>query len=240
MPAWSAERYGPEEAASLVLIVHGGQWRSDADASSIRPLAEALASEFDVSAWNVEYPRTGMSGGGWPGTARAVEDAVDAALAAAAERPVALVGHSAGGHLALLAASGRPLAGVIALAPLTDLLSAAHAGSGDQAIRDFIGAGAETDPALYEEASPLARLPLGVPTTLIHGTADDRVPIDQSREFAAAALAAGDECELRELHGVGHMEVISPGGPAWPVLRSALRDALAARRTNPRLEGRQA
>jgi dipeptidyl aminopeptidase/acylaminoacyl peptidase len=240
MPAWSAERYGPEEAASLILLVHGGQWRSDVDASTTRPLAQALASEFDAFVWNLEYPRTGMSGGGWPGTARAVEDAVDAALIAAAERRVALVGHSAGGQLALLAARDRPLSRVFALAPATDLLSAARADPGGGAIRDFLGADAEADPALYEEASPLTRLPIGAPMTLIHGSADDRVPITQSREFAAAALAAGDECELHELHGVGHMEVISPDGPAWPVLRSALRDALSARRTNPQSEGRQA
>jgi acetyl esterase/lipase len=211
---WSAERLGPESAPLLVAVLHGGFWRSRVDAASIRPLAAALRAEGH-HVWNLEFPRVGMPGGGWPGTAMAVAAALDAALDAAGERPVAVVGHSAGGHLALWAARGRQLAGVVALAPVCDLATAAREGLGEGAVAEFIGAGPEAAAATYAEASPLARLPLGVPALLVHGDADRRVPIAQSRAYAAAALDAGDDCQLLELPGVGHMAVIDPGGPAW-------------------------
>jgi acetyl esterase/lipase len=53
------------------------------------------------------------------------------------------------------------------------------------------------------------------------------VPVTQSRRFHKAAVAAGDECELHELPGGGHFEVIDPDGRAWPILSERLA-ALAA------------
>jgi len=61
----------------------------------------------------------------------------------------------------------------------------------------------------------MARLPTGVPQLLVHGEADDRVPVEQSRRYAEAARAAGDPCELLVLPGVGHFEVIDPRTDAW-------------------------
>lgn len=213
MSDWSAARLGPEDAPLLVAVIHGGFWRSRVDASSIAPLAEALAADGH-RVWNLEYARVGEAGGGWPGTAESVAAALDALLEEAAGRPVAVLGHSAGGHLALWASRGRPLACVLALSPICDLPAAQRAGLGENAIEEFIGAPPEAATDAYLEASPGARLPLGVPALLVHGDADPRVPISQSRTYAAAARAAGDEVELIELPGVAHMEVIEPGGPA--------------------------
>lgn len=221
MSDWSAERLGPEDAPLLVAVIHGGFWRSRVDSSSIAPLAAALGAAGH-GVWNLEYPRVGEAGGGWPGTAAAVGNALDALAAEAAGRPVAVLGHSAGGHLALWASRGRAVAAVIALAPVCDLPAAHREGLGEGAAEEFIGASPRSAPAAYREASPAARLPLGVPSMLVHGDADARVPIAQSRAYAMAARSAGDACELVELPGIDHMALIEPEGPAWAAIDARL------------------
>lgn len=215
----------------MVVFVHGGFWRARFGAETLAPLAELCARDGH-RVFNLEYPRIGMPGGGWPGTANAVAGGVESAVRDAAGRPVVLVGHSAGGHLALWAAGEssapeRAPALVISLAGVADLEAAAEAGLGQGATVQLLGADPGTAPELYAQASPIRRLPLGTPTVLIHGDADDRVPVQQSRAYAEAASRAGDRCELHELKGVDHFAVIEPDGPAWPLIRSRLQ-ALAS------------
>jgi dipeptidyl aminopeptidase/acylaminoacyl peptidase len=205
-----------------VAFIHGGFWRARFSADHIRPLAVACA-EAGLHAWNLEYPRVGMPGGGWPGTALAVRDAVDQALSVAGPRPLALVGHSAGGQLALWAAAERPaVTTVVSLAGVCDLRAAAHQRLGDGAVLELFGS-EEPSAAQYREASPIERLPLGAPALLIHGDADDRVPISQSRGYQTAAVALGAVCELHELPGGDHFELVAPEGRAWPVVRARLQ-----------------
>jgi acetyl esterase/lipase len=218
-PEWSAERLGPDDGPVLAVFIHGGFWRAHYDATTIAPLARACA-DAGHRVWNIEYPRIGMPGGGWPGTGRSVRAAVAAALQDAGERPVMLVGHSAGGHLALWAAGELPVAEAVSLAGVCDLRAAAAARLGDGAVAELLGA--DADDARFAAASPQERLPLGVPALLIHGDADDRVPIEQSRDYLRAARAAGDRCELVELPGADHFELVDAGGRAWPVIAEHL------------------
>jgi pimeloyl-ACP methyl ester carboxylesterase len=104
---------------------------------------------------------------------------------------------------------------VVSLAGVCDLHAGAAAGIGEGAVAGFLGATPNQDPERYRLASPRARLPLGVRQLLVHGDADTRVPVEQSRAHAAAAAAAGDPVELVELPGVDHMAVIDPASPAW-------------------------
>jgi acetyl esterase/lipase len=220
--AWSTEELGDPAAGVLAVFIHGGFWRARYDSEAIGALARASGAA-GLWAWNIEYPRVGMAGGGWPGTALAIRDAVDAAVAAAGTRPVVVIGHSAGGHLALWATRDRPgVTAVVSLAGVCDLRGAARERLGDGAVLELLG---ETEPSdeLYRTASPIERLPLGTPSLLIHGDADENVPISQSRGFAVAATAAGDPCELHELPGGDHFEVVDPAGRAWPVLRARLQ-----------------
>lgn len=220
-PVWSAARLGDPDGPLLAVFVHGGFWRARYNADTIAPLARECAAD-DVGAWvwNLEYPRVGMTAGGWPGTATAVRDAVSAAVAQAAGRPVAVIGHSAGGHLALWAARGHPVGLAVSLAGVCDLEEAVALGLGNEAVLEFLGAHPDSD--LYAAASPIARLPLRVRTVLVHGDADGDVPVSQSRRYHGAAIAAGDHCELHELPGGGHFEVVDPRGRAWPILRERL------------------
>lgn len=221
-PSWTAERIGDPTGDRVVVFVHGGFWRERFGAEAIERLARACAAEPGYAVWNLEYPRIGMPGGGWPGTALAVRAGVAAAREAAGGRPVALVGHSAGGQLALWAAQEQSPALVVSLAGVCDLETAAREGIGENAVVQFLGTGPEQDRARYARASPIRRLPLNVPVLLIHGDADDRVPIAQSRDYLTAARAAGDECELTELPGGDHFELTDPGGRGWPIVRERL------------------
>ncbi|MHB1570402.1 MAG: alpha/beta hydrolase family protein, partial [Solirubrobacteraceae bacterium] len=127
---------------------------------------------------------------------------------------------SAGGHLALWAAREHPVALAVSLAGVCDLRTAVAQRLGDGAVIDFLGP--EPGDDVYAAASPIERLPLGVPTLLIHGDADDTVPVTQSRSFSAAATAAGDAPELHELAGADHFEVVDPDGRAWPLIARRL------------------
>lgn len=222
-PAWSAERLGDPSGSPLVVFIHGGFWRARWDASTIRELARQCQTELGVAAWNLEYPRVGMVGGGWPGTGAAVRAAVAAALAQAGtgadRRPVALVGHSAGGQLALWAAAELPsVALTVSLAGVCDLRAGYTANLGNGAVSELFGGREPTD-AEYAQASPIERLPLGVRSLLIHGDADDSVPMSQSIAFAGRA---GAECSFEQLHAASHFDVIAPRGPSWPALSQAL------------------
>jgi dipeptidyl aminopeptidase/acylaminoacyl peptidase len=48
----------------------------------------------------------------------------------------------------------------------------------------------------------------------VHGTDDDVVPIGQSRDYVAAATAAGGRATLVEVAG-DHFVVIDPASSAW-------------------------
>ncbi len=103
---------GAGPARPLVVVVHGGFWRAEYDRRHTGPLAAALAAHgYPVA--QLEYRRTGQPGGGWPGTLTDVLTGVAELPVLAAEAlpgrvslaaPI-LVGHSAGGHLALYVAA---------------------------------------------------------------------------------------------------------------------------------------
>ena len=101
-PDQYAELSLPEgDRRGVVVVIHGGFWRAAYDASLGRELAHDLCERGWV-AYNIEYRRVG-AGGGWPTTLQDVADAIDhlAELDLDLER-VVTIGHSAGGHLALV------------------------------------------------------------------------------------------------------------------------------------------
>ena len=223
-----------------VVLIHGGFWKWGWDRTLMTPLARDLAGR-GFAAWNIEYRRVGQEGGGWPGT---FEDAATAADAVAGldgvdATRVVTVGHSAGGHLALwLAARHRIAAGQPGAAPLvrpcgavsqagvTDLARGAADDLGDGACVALLGGRPEELPERYAAASPAALLPLGVPVLLVHGGADDVVPPAQSRTYAHAAAAAGDEVELVELPDADHFDVIEPEHVGWATVVTRLPQLL--------------
>ncbi|HKR70458.1 MAG TPA: alpha/beta hydrolase, partial [Streptosporangiaceae bacterium] len=202
------------ERALLTIFIHGGFWRAQYGRQHTAPLAEALAAN-GIVVCAPHYRRTGQPGGGWPGTFDDVAAAIDRLPALVAEATgglvaadagrVILAGHSAGGHLALWAASRHLLPpgsrwyaersgwrGVVALAAVSDLVGAERQALGRQAVGALMGgAPAEVDDDRYWQADPARLLPAGGPVWLVHGMADDQVPYLMSLDYARWARAAG-------------------------------------------------
>ena len=245
-PAPITVRYGPlagqegdlhlpaRGGAPVVCLLHGGFWRMPYGREQLDAVARDLAAR-GFAAWNLEYRRLGAAGGGWPGTFDDVAAGIDR-LAGLVEEGVALdldrvvvCGHSAGGHLALWSAArgrggeGRGARGirvraVAGAAPLADLVRVHELGLGGGAVGELLGGAPEEMPGRFRAASPLALLPLGVPQLLLHGSADAAVPLEISRAYCRAARAAGDEVDLVELPGAGHMDFLDPASPAHAAL----------------------
>src|SRR5690349_18700293 len=172
---------GAETAGPLVLFLHGGFWRVAYDRTHTGPLATALASAGFVVCVP-EFRRTGQRGGGWPGTFDDVATAVDTLPALVREAagahlisdgPVVLAGHSAGGHLALWAASRHrlppdaswhapegPALGVVALAAVSDMAVCHALRLGQDAAGALLGGGPDRYPDRYRLADPMQLLPV--------------------------------------------------------------------------------
>jgi acetyl esterase/lipase len=204
---------GPHRVA---VLLHGGFWRARFTRSTMTALAVDLADR-GWATWNVEYRRVG-TGGGVPETLDDVRAAIEAVTHIDAPLDgarVLVIGHSAGGQLALCAAAMPSVAAVVSLAGVCDLGSAARERIGGGAAIEFTGGTLEERPDAYAIADPSRLLPAGAKVLLVHGDVDDRVPVEQSRGYAQAARAIGDRVELLELAGVDHFALIDPRTQAW-------------------------
>ena len=219
-PSQYAELTRPTGTArGVVVIIHGGFWKSAYDLSLGRPLVPSLVAA-GWATWNLEYRRVG-DGGGVPATLDDVAAGIDALAGVEGLDTSAVVtlGHSAGGHLATWAAArGRfgfpdrvPVTAVIAQAGVLDLRSAYDAGLGGGAVEAFLGHPPSTGDLGVD---PIQQVPLAVPLWCVHGRGDDTVPPAQSADYVAAARAAGADAELVVVEG-DHFEVIDPDSEAW-------------------------
>jgi pimeloyl-ACP methyl ester carboxylesterase len=198
----------------LAVVLHGGYWQSTYNLIHTGHMCIVLAEE-GIASWNLEYRRVGDPGGEWP----AAREDVGLALTQLDQLPfehdgrTVLVGHSAGGQLALWAAKRTGLP-VVALAPVSDVRDSAERRGPESAPGRFM------TPEHYADGSPTELLPLGVPQIVIHGTADDSVPFEMSERYVEAA---GGEAELVRLEGSGHFELIDPQAAEFGVTLDAIR-----------------
>jgi acetyl esterase/lipase len=215
-PSQFVELHRPSTASrGVVVVIHGGFWKSAYDHTLGTPLARSLA-EQGWTAWNIEYRRVG-NGGGTPETFDDVSAAIDA-LADVDDLDLSTVvtlGHSAGGHLAVWAA-GRPDPGVrvthaISQAGVLDLVASERAGLGGGAAAALLGHAPGPDDAQWD---PQQQVPLDVPVWCVHGIDDTVVPLEQSEAYGREATAAGAEAEVVRVEG-DHFVVIDPATPAW-------------------------
>jgi acetyl esterase/lipase len=228
-----AEQYGhlylPEgevhQPIPVVVVVHGGFWSGRYALN----LGTQYAIEFaraGFAAWNIEYRRVG-AGGLWPEIGSDVASAVQAVGGAVQEHSpvpfdlddVRVIGHSAGGHLAVWLAgerraSIRPSL-VVAQAGVLDLAAGPGSGHINPAVEAMLGRTYDEAPELYLAASPRHRLPTGVPVHCIHGSRDAQVPVMHSESYVAAATEAGDTAELTVVDGEDHFAFLQPGTECW-------------------------
>lgn len=217
---------------AVVVLIHGGFWRSTYGLDLMDGLAADLADR-GIAAWNIEYRRVGESGGGYPGTLDDVAAAIDALVGVDADHPldltnVVFVGHSAGGHLALWAAgrgalpAGAPGAAplvvprlAIGQGPVFDLAAGDEQGLGGGAVTDFIGGSAGEFPDRYAIATP--SITAGVPLAVIRAAEDVNVPAPFTITAAATGARAADGSPLVTVVEVpgDHFALIDPSTAAW-------------------------
>lgn len=232
---------GPHPVA---ILIHGGFWRDRWTRDIMHGPALDLRSR-GWATWNLEYHRVG-TGGGWPMTLEDIAAGIDHLAALVSDHPldldkVVVIGHSAGGQLALWAAARPRLSNqipeptprvvpraIVALAPVSDLDRAFDQQLGEGAVGAFLRRSPTEGAERYAAASPRRLLPLEVPQAIVHGTEDESVPIEMSRGYVAAAREYGDTASLRELDGVDHLSLIDPRTPAWTVVLEELQRSVEA------------
>ncbi len=234
---------GPHPVA---IVIHGGCWVSQYGLGYMGHVSAALA-EVGVATWNIEYRRVGNVGGGWPGTAEDVAHATDYLREIASKysldlNRVVVVGHSAGGHLALLLAARKrlpkehplysadplPITGVISLAGITDLRKTGTAC--DKEVIQLMNGEAKEKAASYNLASPIDLLPLGVRQKIIQGGADNIIPMAMATEYIEAAKKKKDDAELIALKDADHFNLVDPKSAAWPSVREAILSLVKAKK----------
>ena len=197
---WHAKEYRP-----LVVFLHGGFWRPEYNRVHVRPLGAALS--------DLGWPVVSLDYRSEPGDPDVTTSDVRTALEALPDlvdvhAGYVLMGHSAGGQLAMWAASTlNPVRsrGLIALAPVADLLMADRLGLDDGAVQDFIGSGVRNDLDPVHLPASIARV------TLIHGVNDTIVPITVTESYFTAHPTA----RFVRAENCGHYELIDPLSDAW-------------------------
>jgi acetyl esterase/lipase len=235
---------GPHPVA---VFVHGGCWLSEYDIAHSGKLTAALAAN-GIATWSLEYRRVGDPGGGWPGTFEDIARGADHLASIADEyrldlERVIVMGHSAGGQLALWLAAGPDLPpdaalpaeprievhGVLALAPAADFDYLYEHGTCDDAVARLMGGSPQAFPDRYRLADPVRFAPGPAPQLIIVGRHDETWT-PPARRYFETAEARGDDVHLIEAPESGHFELIDPDSSTWPLVLGAARALLEARR----------
>jgi len=183
----------------LITLIHGGYWRPVHTREHMRALGSKLAANgFKVA--NIEYRRE-------PGKPENLFEDVNAALTELSES-IALIGFSVGGQIAMVSTSNAHK--LILLAPVSDLDRTKKEGLGDNAVADFFG------DVNIDKYDPM-RKDFDQHLYIIHGDADQRVPLSHSRDFAKVKGAS-----LMEITGGDHFSVIDPEGLAFDLILRTL------------------
>lgn len=202
-----------KEPTPAAIIVHGGGWVRGDRRTNVEPLFQPLA-DAGIAWFSISYSLA-TNPLEFGSAVADVEAAVRFIRSRAADYHIdpdrlALVGESAGGQLAAMAALGADsgVQAVVALYAPTDLVALARS---SPLIPDAIRKQLTGTPwanlilARLGQLSPLQAVrPEMPPFLLIHGDADPLVPIDQSRTMCASMKAAGAACQLFTVPGGGH------------------------------------
>jgi dipeptidyl aminopeptidase/acylaminoacyl peptidase len=211
----------------VVLNIHGGFWRAKYDLLHAGHLCAAL-SKKGLASWNLEYRRVGNAGGGWPGT---LEDIANGYrfLPQIAKRynldpaKVVVMGHSAGGQLALCLAAHEPsIKRAVSVAGVVDLVRAFELHLSTDAVVEFLGGKPDEVRDHYQEADPMQLAIPQAKQVLIHGLDDDVVPPDFSRRYVDAKRKNREDVLLVQISKAGHFDGIDPRSATWPKIEESV------------------
>ncbi len=226
---------------AVVILLHGGCWQASIPGFGLMAHIAADLRDHGIAVWNVEYRSLGAEGAGYPGTFLDVAQGVDYLPRIAKKYNLDLsrtvvMGHSAGGQLALWAAARghldkhsllyRPhpltVKAAVSLAGVVDLRSFRYDGPACNAAETIDALISDDGKDSYADTSPAELLPLHVPQLIVTGTDDDIVPQEFGDHYAEAARKAGDKVEVLDIGGASHIDLIDPQSDAWPKIRAAL------------------
>ena len=226
---------GERKPYPLIINIHGGYWRAKYNLDHAGHLCAALAAKGIATA-NLEYRRVGNDGGAWPGTFADIRSAYSFLVQNAPKhnldsQTMIVMGHSAGGQLALCLAAHEPsLTRVVSLAGVVNLQRAYQLHLSNDAVVEFMRGTPTEVPDHYREADPMH---LSIPQArqwLIHGTADDVVPPAFSRDYVAAKRRGSDrekeDVHLVEIESADHFDLIDPRTAAWKQVESRVLELL--------------
>ncbi|MCQ4120681.1 alpha/beta hydrolase family protein [Rhodococcus tibetensis] len=209
----------------VAVLIHGGFWRPRWESDLMDALAVDLTARGYVT-WNVEYRRGAENR--WAAMESDVADAVQAVTTVPEADPgrVVVLGHSAGGQLALRAAADAVGAAVrpalaVSLAGVLNLRLADDRHLGEGAVAIAVGSDWAGDRVTYEESSPIDRLPLGIPQLVASALQDEPDMLEMSREYHAVAAATTDDVVLIEGPG-DHFAVIDPASRIWHTIAEVI------------------
>jgi acetyl esterase/lipase len=216
----------------LLINIHGGFWRAKYSLEHAGHLCSAFTSQGFVSA-NLEYRRVGNEGGAWPGTFEDIRSAYKFLIQNAQKQhidpqKVVIMGHSAGGQLALcLGAHESSITRVVSLAGVVDLDKTYQLHLSNDAVVEFLRGTPAEVPDHYREADPMQLSIVHARQWLVHGYADDTVPPQFSRDYVAAKnRRKGNEKEdahLLEIDGADHFDLIDPQSKAWQQVQKTVQ-----------------
>jgi acetyl esterase/lipase len=217
----------------VVVSIHGGYWRAKYDLTHTGHCCAALTAK-GLATWNLEYRRVGNPGGGWPGTFEDVRSGYRF-VSQIAKRynldasKLVVVGHSAGGQLALCLAGHEPsVKRAISLAGVVDLQQAWELHLSDNAVVGFLGGDPTHVPEHYREADPMQLKIFQATQWLIHGASDDSVPPFLSRNYTEQKKSRGENVHYLEISTAGHLDLIDPRSAAWPKVEGTVLHLLEA------------
>ncbi|GAA4665727.1 alpha/beta hydrolase family protein [Gordonia humi] len=212
-----------EDSVPLVILIHGGAWKSEIGADVFVTFARRLA-ERGLAVYNVEYRRVG-AGGGWPTTFADVAAAIDFIPKVDAANPeidtdnVVVAGHSAGGQLAMWVGTRHKLDDdevgshpairpnhVISLAGPLDMREAVE--RGDDNIVGVLGGTPTKYPQRYEQVDPIQNIDPEIPTVAMNGDKDRIVPAVLGENYVRAAKKAGAPSTFVMVPGGTHTSIV--------------------------------
>ena len=215
----------------VVMNIHGGFWRAKYDLAHAGHLCAALTQK-GIATWNVEYRRVGNEGGGWPGTFEDVARAyrflpqIAGTYKLDADK-VVVMGHSAGGQLALCLAGHEPsVERVISLAGVIDVQRAFELHMSSDAVVEFLGGKPAEVADHYREADPMHLSIAKARQFLVHGVQDSEVPMDFSQRYTEEKKKQGEAVILVKIPKAGHYELIDPRSAAWKEVDVSIQQVL--------------
>lgn len=209
------------------ICIHGGYWRAKYDLEYLGHLCAALTVQGITTA-NLEYRRVGNPGGGWPGTFADVRSAYqfveqNAGRYGIDAKRVIVLGHSAGGQLALCLAAHEAVRAAVSLAGVVDLQRAYALHLSNDAVMEFLGGTPKEVADHYREADPM-RLAIGSRQYLLHGLKDQDVPPELSRNYSEAK--AKEDVRLTMIEGTTHFDLVDPRSGTWRDVERIVMEAV--------------